>query len=1344
MVYLLSNKQVCYNRSIHLPMKHILSILGLFIICSYSIAQPYYFKNLSRIDGLSNDYVTDIAQDRQGFVWIATQSGLSRFDGKNFTSYNALNSDLHNSAINKLLYDEEENKLWIGTNEHLSVLDCSTMKFENFTNLDGHALQNVHDLAFGSNNDIWIINVKRDVLCYNKKTKKAVPYNSDKIKGFNTHNYCIYDDGKGNLYLGHMDHGMSVLNLDNLRLQSFTHNAANLNSIPGNSVYDIKEDLYGNLWIGTDRGLALFNPQKNEFTVFRNDSQNPFSLANNHITQLEIMEDGYFWIATEAGGISILDYQNLDISNPQNVKFTNLTPQGGLSSRNISSMMQDSFGNIWIGNYENGIDVISHIPPKFHTLPYTLYDGKIVKPVPIWGVYVDNKQQIWAGSENKIVLFENNKPKETYEISKGKHSSSVFSITQNTHGDMFFGMMKGGLVKMDEKTKRIESYSPEFDDVNVRSFYKSKAGEVWIGTTKGIYVLSNDKITEHKSINHQISSIPVYGICRDRQGKLWIGTFGMGVFVFDRNEKLITKLSSGNSFFSSAISHLFIDSRGGVWIATRNGGLGYIEDTNKPNDYVQYGLEHGLNDIFIRAIQEDNYGNIWLSTNSGISSLNRVTNKINNYDHHDGIPLGSFTEGSAALGKDGTIYFGSQQGVCYFTPEKMMLGYNIPPVQIVECRVFELQIENKKAESFIPSIDQDIDLKYYQNSFRISFSVPDYALNRQVEYAYMIEGLESVWSNTEGDNQVTFRNIPPGNYIFKLKARLKNQEWDEEHITSLKIHIHPPFWLTTYAKVFYSLVICCVLYLFIFFYKRRLKLRNSLEVERKNNQNEKELNQERLRFYTNITHELRTPLTLILGPLEDIKDDRGLSDGYNKKIGMIHANAVRLLNLINQLLEFRKTETQNRKLSLVKENITNLVTEIVLHYTELNQNKELKFQIDLDTKTPVLYFDPEIVTIILNNLLSNAVKYTPTGSINTVLRSVEERGEKYIEICVSDTGVGISPEALTHIFDRYYQAKGKHQASGTGIGLSLVKSLAELHKGVIRVESELGKGSTFTFRLPSETSAYPQLLKESTENIDSNEIDSLLVLVVEDNTDIREYISSSLSDKYMVITAENGDEGLQLAQEKIPNIIISDVMMPGIDGMELCRLVKQDIRTSHIPVILLTAKDTIQDKEKGYESGADSYITKPFSAKLMGQRIQNLLDNRRRQATQVMDSSEENNELFESSLGVLDEQFLCKLITLINEKIDDTQLNVPMLREEMNMSYSTFSRKVKALTGISPNEFIRKIRLKKSLELLLNGASNISEVGYQTGFSDPRYFRQCFKEEFGMTPSEYIKKKGKK
>lgn len=1324
-----------------LSMKHIFTILGLIIICSYSTAQPYDIKNLSRIDGLSNDFITDIAQDGQGFVWIGTQAGLSRFDGKNFTSYNALNSELHNSAINKLLYDEEDDKLWIGTNLHLSILDCSTMKFENFTHLDGYALQNIHYLAFGSNDNIWIINVKRDVICYNKKTKKAVRYSKDEIEGFNGNNYCCYDDGKGNLYLGHMNWGMTILNLDNHRMQSFVHNPTDPKSIPGNNVYDIKEAPYGNLWVGTDRGLTLFDPQKNEFIVFRNDPQKPFSLADNRITQIQTMQDGSLWIATEAGGINKLNDQNLDLSQSQNLKFTHITTHDGLSSNSISSIMQDSFGNIWIGNSENGIDVISHVPPKFHVLPYNIYDGKKVKTAPVWGVYVDNNGQIWAGCENKAVLFENNNLKETYEINKGKDSSPVFALTQNTQGDMFFGMMKGGLIKMDGKTKRMESFYPESGDMNARSIHKNKDGEIWIGTTQGLYVFSNGKITNHEYINRQIGSNPIYGICRDRQGKLWIGTFGVGIYVFDKDETSSNKLS----FFSNAISHMFIDSRGGLWVATRNRGVGYIKDTNNPDVYVQYGLEQGLNDLFVRAIQEDNYGNIWFTTNSGISFLNRATDKINNYDHHDGIPLGSFIEGSAAMGKDGTIYFGSQQGVCYFTPEKMMLGYKTPPVQIVECQVFDLQLNNKDGEEyFTPSINQDLKLKYYQNSFRISFSSPDYALNQQVEYAYMIEGLGNVWSNTAGENQVTFRNIPPGKYTFKVKTRLKNQEWDEEHIALLNIQIHPPLWLTPYAKFFYLLVMTCAIYLFIRSYKRRLKLKSSLEIERRNNLNEKELNQERLRFYTNITHELRTPLTLILGPLEDLKNDTGLSERYNKKISTIHANAVRLLNLINQLLEFRKTETQNRKLSLVKGNIENLVKEIVLHYTELNSNEELKFQFNLETENPVLYFDPEIVTIVLNNLLSNAMKYTATGEITTLLRTVEDQGYKYIELSVSDTGVGISPEALLHIFDRYYQVKGKHQASGTGIGLSIVKSLADLHKGSIWVESELGKGSTFIFRLPANTSVYSHLVEESPTINENNETDSLLVLVIEDNADIREYIASSLSEKYTVITAANGDEGLQKAQEKIPNIIISDVMMPGIDGIELCRSVKEDIRTSHIPVILLTAKDTIHDKEKGYESGADSYITKPFSARLLEQRIQNLLDNRCRQAKQVVDDAEEGNRQSDSSLNVLDEQFLSKLTTLINEKMDDPDLEISYLKEEMNMSYSTFSRKVKALTGFSPIELIRKIRLKKSLEYLLDDDNNISEAGYKTGFTDPRYFRRCFKEEYGMTPSEYINKKKQK
>lgn len=417
---------------------------------------------------------------------------------------------------------------------------------------------------------------------------------------------------------------------------------------------------------------------------------------------------------------------------------------------------------------------------------------------------------------------------------------------------------------------------------------------------------------------------------------------------------------------------------------------------------------------------------------------------------------------------NGTIYFGSLNGACYFNPQEVITEHPVAPVQLIECKGFE-----KEEEYLIPLIG-DINLKHNQNAIHILFSAPDYSQNRLVEYAYILEGLEEDWINIGGENHVTLRNLSPGKYTFKVKAKLKNQQWDEEHIASIKIQIHPPLWLTWYAKLLYLLVICAGIFMIIRFYKHKLKLKSILEIERQNSRNEQNLNLERLRFYTNITHELRTPLTLILGPLEDLAYDKEMPTHYSKRINMIHKSAIRLLNLINQILEFRKTETQNRKLTVAKGNPADLVTEIGLRYKELNRNEQVEFITRIESNSTDVYFDSDVITTILNNLLSNAIKYTPEGKIELILSTRYESEKEYLEFKVSDTGYGIKPEALPHIFDRYYQAKENHQASGTGIGLALVKSLAELHEGQIDVASVPEKGTCFTFRILTQNT-YPVL-----------------------------------------------------------------------------------------------------------------------------------------------------------------------------------------------------------------------------------------------------------------------------
>lgn len=659
---------------------------------------------------------------------------------------------------------------------------------------------------------------------------------------------------------------------------------------------------------------------------------------------------------------------------------------------------------------------------------------------------------------------------------------------------------------------------------------------------------------------------------------------------------------------------------------------------------------------------------------------------------------------------------------------------------------------------------ESVRLKHLQNNFNISFSIQDYSLNERVEYAYMLKGLENSWYTVKDPNNVTFRNLPPGKYEFMIKTRIRNQEWSDE-ISSIEIIIAPPLWLSWWAKLLYVISGVGLLFTGLWAYKRKLNLEYLYESEKKSHEQEQELNDERLRFYTNITHELRTPLTLILGPLEDLVKSNTLSSKDHHRISVIHQSAVRLLNLINQILDFRKTETQNKRLCVTKGNLTSAVYEIGLKYKELNNKPEIQILIEVEEENMVLFFDKEVITMILDNLISNALKYTEKGYIRIRAEWVTENGIRYAQLSVEDTGYGIGQDALAHIFERYYQESGEHQASGTGIGLALVKNLVKLHEGDIQVKSLPEIGTTFYLRLPA-GNTYPQALHgedihtdkqdgkeeepiEKQEVADKDKNARPIILVVEDNADIRDYIADSFTDLYEIKTAANGKEGLQIATDCIPDIIVSDIMMPVMNGVVMCQKLKADIRTSHIPVILLTAKDSITDKEEGYQAGADSYLTKPFSAGLLQSRISNLLTQRRllserfaiRPEKPEKQSMEEKRAIITESMNKLDKEFMDKITNAITESLATSEnVDITVLSNVMCMSSSTLYRKVKALTGMSTNEYIRKVKMQLAEKYLLEGKYSISEIAFKVGINSSVYFRQCFKEEFGMSASDYLKK----
>ncbi len=641
------------------------------------------------------------------------------------------------------------------------------------------------------------------------------------------------------------------------------------------------------------------------------------------------------------------------------------------------------------------------------------------------------------------------------------------------------------------------------------------------------------------------------------------------------------------------------------------------------------------------------------------------------------------------------------------------------------------------------------------NSFDISFTSRNFATAREVEYAYMLEGVLDRWVMARNGNIATFRDLSPGTYVFKVKCRVRNQEWGSP--AELNIVVPPPLWWSWWAKMIYIMVLAGVVCALLYLYRKRVTAEAMLKTETEKHLKEQELNDERLRFYTNITHELRTPLTLIVGPLDDLAKSGDIPERERRSLGMVHRNAGRLLDLVNRILEFRKTETQNRRLCVRRGNIAATVYEVALKYKELNRNTKVSVDVTVESGEIQAVYDKEVVTVMLDNLISNSIKYTPQGHVDVDCRVKDGN----IVLTVADTGVGISKDAVDRIFDRYYQERGPHQAAGTGIGLALVKNMVTLHHGTISVSSEEGKGTSFVVTLPIADS-YPEALHLE-ENVEHTQEETLpdtdketvaadrkpLILVVEDNEDIRDYIRQSFTDLYDVRCAENGKEGLERAYEIMPSLIVSDIMMPVMDGVEMMRKLKADVRTSHIPVILLTAKESDSDREEGYASGADSYLIKPFSSTLLQSRINNLLLQRMklterfagRPAPVVSSEGEsiaEKRERLIKSLSEVDRRFIEKLNKAIIDNIPSENVDVNFLAGTLCMSTSTLYRKVKALTGISPNEYIRKTKMQLAENLLLDGQLTFSEIAFKVGMNSVAYFRQCFKDEFGMTPSEYL------
>lgn len=1255
---------------------------------------------------LSNTFVLGVDADAEGRIWAATMEGLNCYDGIRNREFLTYNSEISANYLNDVLCDRTAPLVWAATRK--MGLVCYDTESERFTTYHADAgnpstllSDDITHIFQDEEGRIWLSTFTEGIERFDREKGTFVHYNASTVPGFHwgrVQRFLVQDDC---LYLGYWEDGLGIISLKDGTAEYYRHDAKDPSSLPSDEVRALFLDPHGNLWVGTTAGLALLNRSGKNFTVFRHDPSDPHSLPDGAVYAIDITQDDRLLVGTDQGGVCILDLKGA-LFFAGKVDFGQLDLGMGLHDSQVSvrSFCYDYNGNLWIGTAGMGLIPCPLSPPGTRHLRYPYHLS--ASNASALALSPEGNLLVGLQSGTVDVLDARRRKPQPLDLSL---SGSVQALCVDRDGCLWAGSSDDGVLAVSPR-KRMHSRLGQ-ESLMVYTFLED-ADTMWIGSGSGLFKLSrkDGRVLRHYGRVEGLADNIVYALERDREGRLWVGTYGRGLIIFSGKMDSLTRYDLPTGFFSNSINDLYSDTEGRTWVATSDGLARFDWDYTSVSRV--YTRRDGLSNDNIRALAQDAEGNLWMSTHNGISCLTRE-GIILNYDERDGLPDGNYLGGAVAVSRDGTLFFGNTDGVAWINPPVLLARKELPPV------VFRTK----------PS---DLSVSYKDGPLTVEFCVPDYVLASQVEYSYRIPKIDDEWR--ECSNQLTFNQLPHGNYNLEVRARLRNQGWDGA-VSSIPISVEPPFWKGRWGWLLYLALAIWVVTMVVLLERRRTRKK----IERERLLQNQQVGEERMLFYTNVTHELRTPLTLIIGPLDDLAEDPELSPSVKERIGRVNQSAHQLLGLINQLLEFRKTETRNRKLSVTRGNLSTFVEDLFARFSTAPDNPQVSYvsQVEPDLE---LYFDPDALTLILNNLLSNAVKYTPKGQITL---SARREDPDHVVVRVQDTGYGIPDEAIPHLFDRYYQAGGANQATGFGIGLSLVKGLCDLHKIAIRLSSQVGEGTTFTLTMDARET-YPEAdhVEPASEVVRARTVpepvpdeSKPLVLVVEDNSGICDFIRESLEEEFRVSTAHNGKEGLAIALKQVPDIIISDIMMPVMDGIQLCRAVKNDMVTSHIPVILLTAKSSVESRKEGYDVGADSYIVKPFNRALLVSRIQNILTTRSRLA-KLLAKGESPQEL-----STMDNSFIHKFTEAVEASIQENSADVESLAEKLCMSPSTLYRKVKGLTGIPPNEFIRNIKLDKAARLLIGTDMTVAEIAFQCGMGSPVYFRNCFKERFGKTPTEY-------
>lgn len=1311
-------------------------------------------------NGLSNNYINHIEQDSLGFIWIATIDGLNRYDGHTFHIYRKSNRNPHSGpAANYIEHLEigQCQQLLLATNKGLSGYEPKSDFFSHFETSSGPIQNAISYVLNGPKGQKIIANYEGGVhiIASDSITSSFShsPGRTNSLSSIRISSLALQGDSV--LWVGHFDKGLDKIDLRN----NAVLNVAHTNPSFPETVNSLYTDETGNLWVGSNDGIRVITTKSDTLQIKAAEYYPQDGLSDGNVLCFEKGPAGNLWVGTRNGGLNILNSTLFLKDQALQLKWF-LPQQDGSSvfNRTVSSLKLADDGYMWIGT-STGLNFVNPAGDPIKLITRNLSKKQTISHDRIGSLAEGKNGRIWIGTDGggldyyfpqteTIKHFEHD-PANPRSLS----NNYIISLLEDIQSNLWVGTYQGGLNLLNTSTGHSKHYLQESQEKgnDVRVIFEGKNGQIWVGTNRGGLYRYHPPIDDFDYVK-LLGKIDIRDIAEDDLGNLWLATYGDGIIRYNylTGEQELFNEKTIPGFPVEVVFAIEILENGDVLAGSRYEGLVRLNPQNKK--FTLFTDENGLSNNSINSLAKGTDGKIWMGTYHGISYFNPKTNTVGNLNSINNIQLSEFNIGASLVTASGDVYLGGNKGINVFHPETLESQSASYPLIFTDLRLLNKKVSvNSGVEDFqleysLPYLKQ-LNLTHKQSLISLDFVALKFPLGKDVNYAYKLEPFHSQWIETNHTGTANLSNIPPGNYTLKVKASSGPIAISENQ---LAIIIAPPFWKTWPAYLLYVSLIVAVTIAGMRYYSERLKLKNSLLFEKKQRVLEHELNEERVQFFTGFSHELKTPLTLIMAPLDDllleIKNSKHL-----KGIKLVQKNAKYLHEMISKLLEFRNAELNVNQLDLKSQPILKPIKQWVEQYQPLAKHKGIKLKSQLPKADFSAEVDLQKLHIIFNNLMSNALKYCQEKDQITV--SVEEKQDDF-ELVVSDNGPGIPFEDQSRIFNWYYQSEATANEQGAGIGLALTKRLVEDHHGNIHVLSTPGNGSTFSILIPKKANTLKAFLPdksnskewtpelspikpETTVNFDLNENKEVL-LIIDDNPQILEYLNNSLCGEYDLIFAKNGQEGFEKAVQFIPDLIISDVMMPEKNGIDLCGILKENQGTTHIPVILLSAKDSTDSITSGFGKGADDYITKPFKSPILKSRIRNLLEAKIRMRKYYLGKSTQTTKLTPSEKSAINKEksFLKELEGHILAGISQQTTDVDTISQAMGMSRTSLFRKLKALTGQNINQYIRTVKVLKAASLIKEENLGVAQAAYEVGFTSSKYFRKLFKEQFGYLPSE--------